>query len=67
MLGLISTKGTDLLFGEEPEIRVDVPEQQDAITDIGERCSMHVLGAVVLCRTAFQLIRLYRLKGGRIL
>jgi hypothetical protein len=51
VLGLISQKSADLLFGEEPLIRSDVPRQQKAIDDLVKRCNLHALlqGAAVDC------------------
>jgi hypothetical protein len=43
VLGLISLKSADLLFGDEPILRSDVPEQQAALDDLSERCSLYTL------------------------
>src|SRR5918993_5645316 len=43
VLGLISLKGADLLFGQEPLLRADGPAQQDAIARLSERSSLHRL------------------------
>ncbi len=43
VLGLISLKSADLLFGDEPILRSDVPEQQAALNDLSERCSYYTL------------------------
>lgn len=43
VLGLISLKGADLLFGQEPLLRADDPAQQDALSRLAERSSLHRL------------------------
>src|SRR5687767_4411561 len=43
VLGLISLKGADLLFGQEPLLRADDPVQQDALARLVERSSLHGL------------------------
>jgi Phage portal protein, SPP1 Gp6-like len=43
VLGLISLKGADLLFGQEPMLRADDPVQQDALARLVERSSLHGL------------------------
>ncbi|QOV90898.1 phage portal protein [Humisphaera borealis] len=43
VLGLISLKGADLLFGEEPLLRSDDEYQQAAIAALAERCNLHSL------------------------
>jgi hypothetical protein len=42
VLGLISNKGADLLFGEKPSIRVDDEPIQAAIDGIAERSALHM-------------------------
>jgi hypothetical protein len=43
VLGLISLKGADLLFGEEPSLRAEDDYQQQALSDLVERSSLHSL------------------------
>jgi hypothetical protein len=43
VLGLISLKGTDLLFGDAPLLRATSPAQQAAVDTLIERCSLHRL------------------------
>jgi hypothetical protein len=43
VLGLISLKGTDLLFGDAPLIRAASAAQQAALDALAERCSLHRL------------------------
>lgn len=43
VLGLISLKGADLLFGQEPLLAADNPAQQQALTRLIERSSLHSL------------------------
>jgi hypothetical protein len=43
VLGLISLKGADLLFGEEALLRADDDVQQQALADLSERCNLHAL------------------------
>jgi hypothetical protein len=45
VLGLISLKGADLLFGEQPLLRVDDEIQQQYLDDLVERSSLHQLFA----------------------
>lgn len=41
VLKLISLKGADLLFGQEPLLRVDDAIQQDKLADLAERTNLH--------------------------
>jgi hypothetical protein len=43
VLGLISLKGADLLFGQEPLLSADNPAQQDALARLAERSNLHRL------------------------
>lgn len=43
VLGLISLKSADLLFGEEPMLRADDDQQQEALSRLIERSSLHRL------------------------
>src|SRR5688572_8278465 len=43
VLGLISLKGADLLFGQEPLLTADNPAQQQALSRLIERSSLHSL------------------------
>ncbi|HEX8911801.1 MAG TPA: hypothetical protein VF796_05535, partial [Humisphaera sp.] len=43
VLGLISLKGADLLFGQEPLLAADNPAQQAALARLAERTSLHRL------------------------
>ena len=45
LLGLVVTKSTDLLFGDEPLVRIDAanPAQDDALKALAERQSLHQL------------------------
>jgi hypothetical protein len=43
VLGLISLKGTDLLFGDVPLLRATSPAQQAALDALVDRCSLHRL------------------------
>jgi hypothetical protein len=43
VLGLISLKGTDLLFGDAPLIRATDAAQQAALDALAERCALHRL------------------------
>lgn len=43
VLGLISLKAADLLFGEEPLLTADDPNQQKSIEQLAERCNLHLL------------------------
>ena len=43
LLKLISYKGTDLLFGAEPLLRVDDEAQQQSLADLVERSNLHQL------------------------
>jgi hypothetical protein len=43
VLGLISLKGADLLFGQEPLLTADNPGQQEALARLMERSGLHAL------------------------
>jgi hypothetical protein len=43
VLGLISLKSADLLFGQEPMLRSDNPIQQEALSRLVERSALHSL------------------------
>jgi hypothetical protein len=43
VLGLISLKGTDLLFGDAPLLRATSAAQQAALDALAERCALHRL------------------------
>ncbi|QOV87413.1 phage portal protein [Humisphaera borealis] len=43
VLGLISLKGADLLFGQEPLLVADNAAQQNALARLGERSNLHSL------------------------
>jgi hypothetical protein len=43
VLGLISLKSADLLFGEEPLLRARTRSQQQALSGLAERCNLHSL------------------------
>src|SRR4051812_1778208 len=43
VLGLISLKGADLLFGQEPVLTADNPAQQEAVSRLIERSGFHAL------------------------
>src|SRR5829696_2290366 len=43
VLGLISLKAADLLFGQQPLLRADNPAQQDALSRLVERSALHSL------------------------
>ena len=43
VLGLISLKGADLLFGQAPMLRAESDAQQDALSRLAERSSLHAL------------------------
>jgi hypothetical protein len=43
VLGLISLKGADLLFGQEPLLTADNPAQQEALSRLTERSGLHSL------------------------
>jgi len=43
VLGLISYKGADLLFGEQPTITAEIAAQQKSIDELAERCNLYSL------------------------
>src|SRR4051812_50008031 len=43
VLGLISLKGADLLFGQAPLLRADDEAQQEALSRLADRCNLHAL------------------------
>lgn len=43
VLGLISLKGADLLFGQQPLLRARESAQQDALAELADRSNLHAL------------------------
>lgn len=43
VLGLISLKGADLLFGQDPLVRIEDEVRQAAIDELADRCQLHSL------------------------
>jgi hypothetical protein len=43
VLGLISLKGADLLFGQQPLLRAKDTAQQDALAELADRSNLHAL------------------------